>query len=61
MSRQFGRLDVKARTMKYAILDPDIASKYEDLDDDEGSYGAKKVKLIIKNRGVGPKPGSFTS
>lgn len=38
-----GRLDVKARTMKYAVLDPDVASKYEDLDDDEGtSYRAKK-------------------
>ena len=44
MSRHVGRLDVKARTMKYAVLDPDIASKYEDLDDDEGtSYRAKKV------------------
>ncbi|KAL7074620.1 hypothetical protein ACQ4LE_005521 [Meloidogyne hapla] len=43
MSRYPGRLDVKARTMKYAVLDPDIASKYEDLDDDEGtSYRAKK-------------------
>ncbi|KAF7638092.1 hypothetical protein Mgra_00002544 [Meloidogyne graminicola] len=52
MSRQFGRLDVKARTMKYAILDPDIASKYEDLDDDEGFVWSKKG---ISYRREGPQ------
>lgn len=29
------RQDVKSRTMKYASLDPDIASKYDELDEDD--------------------------
>jgi hypothetical protein len=37
--RYFGRQDVKERTMKksLAALDPDIASRYEDLDDEDNS------------------------
>jgi hypothetical protein len=41
-----GRQDVKARTMKFAALDPDITSKYEDLDEEEGAAYRYKVTCL---------------
>lgn len=57
MSRQYGRhpprnLDVKSRTRtmnKFVALDPDVASNYEDLDDQE-SGSSYRYRGVYFNR-----------
>lgn len=41
------RQDVKSRTMKFAVLDPDIASKYDDLDDDDNALRYNRNRVFI--------------